>query len=299
MDLMELKKNIESKLVSTDFIIFLCEENNFIAEQYIKAICDINNLTRTNINTLQEQTSALSLVIGDNDELKVLTTDIFEEVVNDYNALTNTVVVCKKLDKKISKIVEPFVIKVPKLVDWQVKSYIKLICPTLTNEEVDWFYKVTDGDIYRIVNEIDKLLLFQANERKEILAELRYAPDSDLYSLTIFEFIEAILANKKVVILDYLRHSNTTFEFMSLVSIALKKAKDILFVTKNSNKTATDLGLTAKQFGAISRIYASFPEDRLMELIEFLSKVDLKVRTGVLDMSKDNLVAYFITNVID
>lgn len=298
MDLIELKKNIELKVVSDDFIIFLCEENGFIADQYIKAICDINNLTRTNINNLQEQTSALSL-LNSTDELRVLITDNFEEVVSDYTALTNTIVVCKKVDKKIAKIVEPFIIKVPKLVDWQVKSYIKLICPTLENEEIDWFYKVTNGDIYRIVNEIDKLLLFNQNERKEILAELRYGADSDLYALTIFDFVEAILSNKKVVVLDYLRHPSTTFEFMSLVSLTLKKAKDILFVTKNSNKSASEIGLTSKQAAAISRIYSRFPEDRLKELIEFLSKIDLKVRTGMLDMPKDALVDYFITNTID
>ena len=84
-----------------------------------------------------------------------------------------------------------------------------------------------------------------------------------------------------------------------MASIALKKAKDILFVTKNSNKSPTEIGLTPKQFGPISRIYAGFPEDRLKELIKFLSEIDLRVRTGALDMPKDNLVDYLITNMID
>lgn len=299
MNLIELKRSIESQVVPNDFIIFLCEENSFIADQYIKAICDINNLTKTDINNLQEQTSALSLVLGGNEELRVLKVDNFDEVVSDYSSLTDTIVVCNKIDKKISKFVEDYVIKVPKLVDWQVKSYIKLICPTLVDEEVDWLYKATGGDIYRIVNEIDKLLLFPTIERKEIFNELRYGKDSDLYALDIFELVDAIVRNNKPVVLNYLRRANTMYEFMSLVSLTLKKAKDILMTRKDSNRTASEVGMNVKQWNAISKIYSGFPETRLEELITFLSKIDLKVRQGTFEsLSKDTLIDYFIVNTI-
>ena len=299
MNLIELKRSIESQLVPNDFIIFLCEENSFIADQYIKAICDINNLTKTDINNLQEQTSALSLVLGGNEELRVLKVDNFDEVVSDYSSLTDTIVVCNKIDKKISKFVEDYVIKVPKLVDWQVKSYIKLICPTLVDEEVDWLYKATGGDIYRIVNEIDKLLLFPTIERKEIFNELRYGKDSDLYALDIFELVDAIVRNNKPIVLNYLRRANTMYEFMSLVSLTLKKAKDILMTRKDSNRTASEVGMNIKQWNAISKIYSGFPEARLEELITFLSKIDLKVRQGTFEsLSKDTLIDYFIVNTI-
>ena len=99
MTLMELKKCIETQVVPEDFIIFLCSENSFIADQYIDAICEINNLTITNIHSLQAQTSALSLVLDQNDELNVLKVDNFDELLIDYSSLTNTVVICNKISE--------------------------------------------------------------------------------------------------------------------------------------------------------------------------------------------------------
>ena len=111
MTLMDLKKSIEAKNIPDDFMIFLCSENSFIADQYVDAICEINNLVKTRINTLQDQASALSLVLGSTDELKVMKVDTFEEALIDYSDLKNTIVICNKIDKKVKPLVEDILLK--------------------------------------------------------------------------------------------------------------------------------------------------------------------------------------------
>jgi len=298
MTLIELKKCIESQVIPNDFIIFLCSDNSFIADQYIEAICEINNLTKTSINSLQSQASALSLVMGQNDELNVLKVDVFEEALIDYSNLTNTVVVCNKIDKKIKSLVEDYVIQIPKLVDWQVKSYISKICPSLDQDEVDWLYQATNGDIYRIINELDKLLLFPVNERKNVLSELRFNPGSDLYSLTIFDLAEGIIRNNKPLVLDFLRHDNLSFDLMSITGAMLNTVKNIILLTQNSGKTAADLGLSSGRAWHLKQDWKGFPASRLQMLLQFLSGIDLKLKSGLLDMSKEAQIDYLITNTI-
>lgn len=298
MTLIDLKKAIEAQNVPDDFMILLCSDNTFIADQYVEAICGINNLTKTLIKSLQEQTSALALVMEHTDELSVLKTDVFEEALIDYSNLKNTVVICNKIDKKIKPLVEDYIIEVPKLTDWQVKSYINLICPELDEEEVDWLYTATNGDIYKIINEVDKLLLFPRTEQKQMLSELRFSPNSDLYSITIYDLSEAIIRNNKAVLLDYMKHKDFSFDLMSIVGITLKTVKEILMVTQNSGKTATELGMPDWLYKKTARNYKGFPLERLQYLLRFLANVDLKLKSGLIDTSKSAQIDYLITNLI-
>ena len=298
MTLMDLRDYIESKNIPEDFIIFVCPEHNFIANQYIDAICEINNLTKRSINSLLEQTSALSLVMEQTDELRVLKTEIFDEAFLDYSSLTNTVVVCEKVDKKVLPLVKDYIINVPKLKDWQVKSYINLICPVLDKDEVDWLYGATNGDVYRIINEIDKIKLFSVHDQKQVLSELRFSPDSDLYAVTIFDLADAIIRNNKPFVLDFIRHENLNFDLMAIVGVLLNKVKSIIFATQNSGKKASDLGISDGYFYRLKKDWGTFPADRLQYLLQFLSSIDLKIKSGLLDMSKTAQIDYLIANTI-
>ena len=298
MTLMDLKKSIEAQNIPDDFMIFLCSENSFIADQYVDAICEINNLVKTRINTLQDQASALSLVLGSTDELKVMKVDTFEEAVIDYSDLKNTVVICNKIDKKVKPLVEDYIIEIAKLVDWQTKSYIKLICPVLNDDELDWLYQATNGDIYKMINEVDKIKLFPVPEQRSVLDAIRFSPDSDLYSVSIFDLADAIIRNNKPFVLDFLRHKNINFDLMQIVGATLQKVKNIILVTQNSGKTASEIGINDKYMYRLRKDWNGFPESRLKALLEFISGIDLKLKTGSLDMSKEAQMDYFIANTM-
>ena len=246
MTLMDLKKSIEAQNIPDDFMVFLCSENSFIADQYIDAICEINNLVKTRINTLQDQASALSLVLGSTDELKVMKVDTFEEALIDYSGLKNTIVICNKIDEKVKPLVEDYIIEITKLADWQTKSYIKLICPVLNDDELDWLYQATNGDIYKMINEVDKIKLFPAPEQRSVLDAIRFSPDSDLYSVSIFDLADAIIRNNKPFVLEFLTHKNLNFDLMQIVGATLQKVKNIILVTQNSGKTASEIGINDK-----------------------------------------------------
>ena len=298
MTLMDLKKSIEAQNIPDDFMIFLCSENSFIADQYIDAICEINNLVKTRINTLQDQASALSLVLESTDELKVMKVDTFDEALIDYSDLKNTVVVCNKIDKKVKPLVEDYIIEIAKLADWQIKSYIKLICPVLNDDELDWLYQATEGNIYKMINEVDKIKLFPVPEQRSVLDAIRFSPDSDLYSVSIFDLADAIIRNNKPFVLDFLRHKNINFDLMQIVGATLQKVKNIILVTQNSGKTASEIGINDKYMYRLRKDWNGFPESRLKALLEFLSSIDLKLKTGSLDMSKEAQMDYFIANTM-
>ena len=298
MTLMDLKKSIEAKNIPDDFMIFLCSENSFIADQYVDAICEINNLVKTRINTLQDQASALSLVLGSTDELKVMKVDTFEEALIDYSNLKNTIVICNKIDKKVKPLVEDYIIEIAKLTDWQTKSYIKLICPVLNDDELDWLYQATEGNIYKMINEVDKIKLFPVPEQRSVLDAIRFSPDSDLYSVSIFDLADAIIRNNKPFVLDFLRHKNINFDLMQIVGATLQKVKNIILVTQNSGKTASEIGINDKYMYRLRKDWNGFPESRLKALLEFLSSIDLKLKTGSLDMSKEAQIDYLIANTM-
>lgn len=298
MTLMDLKKSIEAQNIPDDFIIFLCSENSFIADQYIDAICEINNLVKTRINTLQDQASALSLVLGSTDELKVMKVDTFEEALIDFSDLKNTVVVCNKIDKKVKPLVEDYIIEIAKLADWQIKSYIKLICPVLNDDELDWLYQATEGNIYKMINEVDKIKLFPMPEQRSVLDAIRFSPDSDLYSVSIFDLADAIIRNNKPFVLEFLSHKNLNFDLKQIVGATLQKVKNIILVTQNSGKTASEIGINDKYMYRLRKDWNGFPESRLKALLEFLSGIDLKLKTGSLDMSKEAQIDYLIANTM-
>ena len=298
MTLMDLKKSIEAQNIPDDFIVFLCSENSFIADQYVDAICEINNLVKTRINTLQDQASALSLVLGSTDELKVMKVDTFEDALIDYSSLKNTIVICNKIDKKVKPLVEDYIIEIAKLTDWQTKSYIKLICPVLNDDELDWLYQATEGNIYKMINEVDKIKLFPMPEQRSVLDAIRFSPDSDLYSVSIFDLADAIIRNNKPFVLEFLRHKNINFDLMQIVGATLQKVKNIILVTQNSGKTASEIGINDKYMYRLRKDWNGFPESRLKALLEFLSSIDLKLKTGSLDMSKEAQIDYFIANTM-
>ena len=46
MKLEELKKCIELENITVDFMVFIRDEDNFLVNQYLNAICEINNLIK-------------------------------------------------------------------------------------------------------------------------------------------------------------------------------------------------------------------------------------------------------------
>lgn len=303
MKLSKLKQDIEAGAAPHEFMVFVCDENDtFLVNQYIQAICDANNLVKKSVSSLSELNSALSLVFDSTDCLSVLKTSVFDEVA-DYGSLNDVIVVCNKVDKKVKPLVEDDIVQMPKLAEWQVKDYVRLLAPNMDDVDIDWLYKAAKGDVMRISNELDKLSNFPLPERKLMLEELKYERGSDLYAITAFDIKDALINQNKAVLMEVLAHGDSvSLDFLGLVSLTLAEAKKILLIKyQGQHITWQEAGCASeKQFRYLSRAYGSmsYPLAYLQRLVRFLSNIDLKLKQGLLDMSDKSKIDYLIANVL-
>lgn len=300
MKLEELKKCIDAGVAPHELIIFIRDPENFLTKQYIQAICDANNLIRQNVNSLTEEDTAIGFVMDYSDTLKILDVEVFDEYLDDYSEITDTVVVCDKVDKKIKSKVDDYIIELPRLLEWQIKDYMKVLAPHMDKYDIDWLYTAAQGNIHRILNELDKINSFPPVEQKLAIEALKYEPGSDLFYINTFKVTDAILKGDKATLLELLLHRDSAdVEFMGIVNNLLTKAKQILLaVYQRQGLTAADIGCSDKQLNFFIREYAHYPQGYLQYLISFLSEIDLKLKSGLLDMSKNAKLDYLITHLI-
>ena len=217
-------------------------------------------------------------------------------------------VIRKSLEDNVTKAIAAFSkhstiqyqFTMPKLTDWQVVDYILTLCPGLDEDEAKMLYKITYGDIYRIDNEASKIAMFPKFQQKDIFMQIYYQQGSDLFAIGDYDLINAITANNKAFVKDLLLHrENVILEPLSINNQALNKFKKILFVNQDSGlKSFESVGIGAAEASGIRRYYNNISLDRLASAIKFLSATDLKLKSGELDMTKDQLVDYILCNIM-
>ena len=300
MKLQDIKKAIIDKTIEDNFLVFLCEENYFIADQYAEAIATIKNFNLQYINSLTELESATSLVTEESEILYIFKTETFEEVRPDYSKFDNVIVICKKIDKKLDKVVKDYVVRVPKLEEWQVIAYMQAICPGLSDQDYALFYKAAGKNIYKVDNELSKVTLFDKVKQKEIFMSLLFDEGSDMYSIDSFELSNKIIENNKARVYEILtRRKYLNIDPFLLIGSLLKTYKQIVLVNHKSEiANFAEIGMSPAQVSTCKRIYSGFSIDYLMNAIRFLSGLDYKLKSGLLDMTKEQLLDYIICNVM-
>jgi hypothetical protein len=290
--------NITSQEIPDAFFIFECASDTFLASQYVNAICEIKQLERTVVDTIFTQDSALSLVMGFENNFRVIYTDTFSEAVEDYSRFKNTAVICKSVDKKIAKLVSEYIIKIPVLKDWQVHAYIRNQCPGLSEQDIKDLWISTGQDLYHLQNELDKIKLFPLEQQAKVAIELILAPGTKLYAMNNFAVVDAIMAKDIKVLTKYLLYTpQAGNEFLGLVSLLINKVKVALFA-EYSTKPAKDLGISEGQLYHVRKNGSGYSQKELQEKLEFLTGIDLKLKSGLLDISNKTQINYLITRMV-
>lgn len=174
MTLIELKNYITNKIAPTDFMIFVNKDSSFLASQYLQAIGSLfDNGIRKVSSIYEPQQSSLSLLAIPEGTLNVVTVETFDERAEDYSQFENTIVVCEQVDKSIAKSLEDYIIKFPKLEEWQILDYAKTLCPEVDETDLLWLIQASDNDIERVLNELEKVTLFSKEDQKAIFASIR------------------------------------------------------------------------------------------------------------------------------
>ncbi len=299
MTLQELKTQLLEGTAPTDFMILLCKDNDFIANQYIERMCQLKHVKENRISSIYEPlASALSLVINFEENVNVLRVDKFDEKSDDYSQFENTVVICYELDKAIASAVKGYVITIPALQDWQIKSYMKTICKDLSKDTIDWLYAASSGDIYRIINELDKLTLFGPEEQIQIIEDLKNDPKSGLYPHDDFVISNALETNKKDKLADVLLHINCIkYDPIAVANAMLKKLKNLALIKLDNSIKPAELGISDKAYYYIKK-NANYPLDKLFNDVEFLSGLDLRLKSSELELTPDKLLDYIVCKLV-
>ena len=299
MTLMDLKNSITNKIVPSDFMIFVSKDNSFLANQYAKALGELAIGGVNKINSIYEpQQSSLMLLTSSTEALNILTVDVFDERSEDYSQFENTIVICEQVDKSIAKNVENYVIKFPKLEEWQLCDYAKTLCPSIDDEDITWLVKASGNDIERVNSELDKIALFSKNDQKEVFSAIRFDPQSDLYNADLFAIVNALVLGDLGVLFEFIKHNGYNIhEPVMLANRAFSSLKNIILVTQNYTLNYADLDMSEKQYRFIKNNNRNLNLAAAKKKLKFLANFDLLLKTSQLELDKRDMLNYLIANL--
>lgn len=280
-------------------MIFVSKDCPFLANQYVKTLGGLSVGGINKIKSIYEpQQSSIMLLAAPTEALNVMTTDIFDERAEDYSQFENTIVVCEQISKDIAKAVEDYAIKFPKLEEWQIYDYAKTLCPSIDDEDLAWLVKASDNSIERVINELGKVALFDKNEQKEVFSAIRFDPQSDLYKADLFDVVNALVNGDQAILFDFIKHNgHDIHEPVVLANRALTSLKNIILIARNPQLTADECGVSKGQCSFIKNRYRSLNVEAVKQKIKFLSNFDLLLKTSQLDLDKQDMMTYLVSNL--
>lgn len=299
MTLIELKKYIVNNTVPADFMIFVAKDCPFLAMQYVQAVGKLAEGGIKKISSIYEPSqSSLALLTNTENIVNVLKVDTFDERAEDYEQFENTIVICDQVDKSIAKSVEPYVIKFPKLEEWQILDYAKTLCKYVDEDDLSWLIKATDNNIERVINELEKVALFSKEDQKAVFASIRFDPQTDLYKNDLFAIVNALVEGDFSVLYEFIRHNGyEEIEPVVLANRTMTSLKNIILVAQNQGLSAEDCGISAGQFRFLKYKYHSLNLEAIKQKIKFLTNFDLALKTSRLELNKRDMTNYLISNL--
>ena len=300
MTLEELKNSILDNTLSDEFIILKCEDNFFIADQYVDMICKNKCMSKEIVDSIFSNTdTSLSLIFNYDSVLSVVKVDEFNEDDDNYSRFTNTIVICKSIDKKIADKVKEFVVEIPKLVDWQLEDYVRVYCAGLDDKEVSFLVNSCNKNIYKLENEVNRLGIFDKNEQKEILNEAKFSQDTGYVTFSPFDLCGAIVSKDLMKVGTCLYYRKfCDFDPVHLVSILLNQFKNMLYLGFNSGVTAEQLKISSGRAYYIKQDARKYTQEQIKNVISKLTYFDQQLKSGLMDTSKDRQADYLITNIL-
>ena len=295
MTIQELKTQIEAGKVTDELIILKDTEDNFISNQYIKAIARVKKQKINYVDSIDEllaDSSSLFSMFQEKDDtcLNVLKSEVFVWVDPRIARLTNLIIVVSKFsDKAIEKQFEKYVVTVPKIEEWMLKDYVYSITEGVAHKDLDWLMQLCGTNYARLQLELDEVSLFREDER-------RYLFD-DLSSYSIFNFTNAITSRDLTAIKSvYKELSRMDVNEFGLLTILLKNFKNIIMVQLNANPTPENTGLDGKQLYAIKKIPRVYSATQLVDIYTMLLDIDRQIKSG--ELPTDILIDYLVTKIL-
>lgn len=294
----ELKNKVVNKTVDDSLLICVYKDNPFVVNQYINQISKDKHLTKIYIESLEEIYVDANDFFGVNqDVLYIMNTDKLD-CSDSLLQYKNLIIVCKDVSNQDS--CSNNIVVFDKLNKEQILEYMQVLCPEISVNNLEWLYDVTAGDIYRINFEMQKLHLFSGNQSylfNLIKEEQGY---SDLNQTTIFNFINAFIRRDKNTLLTTLQNLDIIdVEGTGLVTLLLRNIKNLINIQTNPRATPETTKMSPKQFVVVKKDCGKFTNNQLIDMFEFLTGIDYRLKSGQLELSNDKFVGYIISNMME
>lgn len=282
MKLMELKQAIrEDNLPNKINLIFKCEDDYFVADEYIKKIAEMTNREIVYVEALP------NLFIKDKN-LYVIKVDKLESDLLTTNKNVEFIICCKK-----TSLVNDSIIEFPKLEDWQLIDYVKSFSLNISEATIKELVSKCKNP-YKLKNELIKITCFaRANQENVCRDILNNSPD--LFNTNIFNVTNGLLKRDLSKVCSFY-HTDADVTGMYLLSIILKNVKNVIDIQINPRATADSLGVPYKQFKAIQYNCGYYSNEELIKIYKKFLSLDKKVKNGFINESQ--LVDYIIVNMI-
>ena len=297
MQLKDLKDKILKKEYISFPLIFVSNGDNFIIKQYLNAIAQNQHLTILNINSLKELDDITSSMFFENDDLFVY--NVSQDIsLSKKDFQKGNVIIIAGKDIKETDI---DVVKFDTIENWMIDDYACTLLPGVLKQEVQWLRKVCNYNIYRVDLECSKINCFEKKDQQKIFELINKENGySDLSDLNIFNLSNAIIKKDIIAIKNIVRDiDNIDIEAVGLVTILLKQFLNIINIQLNKKANAASLGMSEKQFRAISYNCNKYSTNKIMNIYQFLNNLDYKLKSGLLDTSNKDLIQYILNNILD
>lgn len=285
MTLKELKESINNhKLPSKLHFIFICKENNFLANQYIERICKLDNKKINKILTLMDlKTNDDILYLFEIDKLKI---DDIPPIVCNYAIICKEVV--GDLDYRC--------IEVPDVEKWQLESYVEHYIPNLDNKSIANLCNYLSYDVYKVDSIITKLSLLPKENQQEFLKHIR---EDKLYqgSLDIFKVTD-IYVDKNLTSIKYLLNKEFKWSMDGFFNILKKQFKDVIEIQTKPQNTADSLNMSINQYNYIKKYKINKYTDKQLSFIyNLITECQSLLKNDILKDS--NILSYFSLKFIE
>ena len=305
MTIIELKNQLNNNSADFKNLVLTYKDNDFVISEYIKKIAQIKNLKIKYVTEdyLKSLDTTSEMLFETETEKYLLVYKVDKLSLNNFKnnyLVDDLIIICKSIEKEFCDTFKNIIIEFPELNEWRIKDYMKAHCKGLTDDAIDWLYKVSNGDIYRISNELFKIELYNKPEQDEMFMELNKDGNySDMCDLNIYNLTNAITRKDYLGLINCLSEiENIDVEPVGLITILHKAFRDIINIQTNSKATPESLGIPLKRFKAIEYSCGKYSDTKLMNMFKFINDFDYKLKSGQLDLSKNKLIDYIVCGVM-
>jgi hypothetical protein len=297
MKIEDLKNSIENKIELNNLLIFNCKAAgaDFIFHQYINKFADGNNYEIKHLDFLSDIYASF---LFDTDEsssiIYIYEADKLEEVPN-----TNQKVwlKCKSISKKLYEEHDEIIVDIPKLEDWHIEDYIQYNLPTLLETDRKKLFSHYKSNMFRLELEIEKIKLFEDNLPTKYY-QIENQLFTDLTEYNIFNITNCTL-KRDIEALNRIKYSIQDIDVdpFGLLTVLIKNFRHVIDIQLAKNSTPEYVGVSSKQFWAISNYSCGFySKDELVYIYKLLLSLDRKMKSGEIPL--DMVIDYIICKIL-